>query len=247
MDTNIWILYNFHVTRILFCNHNSVLLFIFKTLLKTCEVFLAHRLQRNRWWTRLTCRLWFSVSCFIWGGTQKVEVIYKKLCIYSYTFKLQPPSKYPPLDAIYLSRCFVHCSKQCLTLSILVSFSTSAVFCFTSSMLVKRFPGDFFHPEKKQKKCHLQWDWVNRNCGAWSSCWFGLKTAEHSEQCGKCTCKLPIMKWTNTLIERVFRKNSLKPNAASHYNSSWCTDPGGCLEHSPSWEVCTTSGPPSNR
>ena len=34
--------------------------------------------------------------------------------------------------------------------------------------------------------------------------------------------------------ERVFRKNSLEPNAASHNNTSWHTDTDGLLEHSPS-------------
>ena len=34
------------------------------------------------------------------------------LCFYSYTFKLQSPSKYSPFDAIHWSRCFFHSSKQ---------------------------------------------------------------------------------------------------------------------------------------
>ena len=51
------------------------------------------------------------------------------------------------------------------------------------------------------------------------ACHFGLKTAEHS--IGKC-------------IERVFQKNSLKLNAASHNNTSWYTGTDGFLEHSPS-------------
>ena len=40
------------------------------------------------------------------GGTPKTEFIYKKLCIYSYMFKLQLPSKYSTFDAIHLSRIF---------------------------------------------------------------------------------------------------------------------------------------------
>ena len=35
-------------------------------------------------------------------------------------------------------------------------------------------------------------------------------------------------------VERVFKKNSLKPNTASHNSASWCTDTDGFLEHSPS-------------
>ena len=37
-------------------------------------------------------------------------------------------------------------------------------------------------------------------------------------------------------VERVFQKNLLKPNAASHNNASWYTDTDGFLEHSPSRE-----------
>ena len=48
------------------------------------------------------------------GGPKKTEFIYKKLCIYSYIFKLQSPSKYSPFDAIHLSKCFFHCSKRLL-------------------------------------------------------------------------------------------------------------------------------------
>ena len=49
------------------------------------------------------------------------EFIYKKLCIYSYMFKFQSPSKYSSFDAIYLSRYFSTapnsfwtCQFQCL-------------------------------------------------------------------------------------------------------------------------------------
>ena len=35
-------------------------------------------------------------------------------------------------------------------------------------------------------------------------------------------------------IERVFKTNSLKLNAASHNNASWYTDTDGFQEHSPS-------------
>ena len=70
---------------------------------------------------------------------QNLESICKKLCIYSYMFKLQSPSKYSPLDAMHLSRCFFHGSKQFLNLQILMPFSASVVFCFTSSTSMKRF------------------------------------------------------------------------------------------------------------
>ena len=40
------------------------------------------------------------------GDPCKPEFIYKNLCIPSYMFKLQSPSKYSPFDAIYLPRLF---------------------------------------------------------------------------------------------------------------------------------------------
>ena len=95
-------------------------------------------------------------SCLdIQGGPppKKLELIYKTLCIYSYMFKVQSPSKHSPFDATHLSRCFFHCSEQFLSLSILMSFSASAVFCFISSTSAKRFPlrTDFFHWGNKKE------------------------------------------------------------------------------------------------
>ena len=44
-------------------------------------------------------------------------------------------------------------------------------------------------------------------------------------------------------FERSFKKNSLKPNAASHNNASWYTDTDGFLEHSPSGGNLYYKGP----
>ena len=57
-----------------------------------------------------------------------LEFIYKNLCIYSYTFKLQSPAKCSPFDAMHLSRVFSHCSKQFLNSLIVMLFSASAAF-----------------------------------------------------------------------------------------------------------------------
>ena len=57
--------------------------------------------------------LWSCVhvhACLNMRGDPKMQFIYKKLCIYSYTFKLQSPSKYSSFDAIHLLRRFFHCS-----------------------------------------------------------------------------------------------------------------------------------------
>ena len=74
------------------------------------------------------------------------------MCIYSYMFELQSPSKCYPFDAIHLSRHFFHCSKQFLNSLILMPFSASAIFCFTSFTLAKHFPlGPFFIWGSKNK------------------------------------------------------------------------------------------------
>ena len=50
------------------------------------------------------------------------------------------------------------------------------------------------------------------------------------------------MKWANTL-KKSSKKNSWKPNAASHNSTSWYTDTDGFLEHSPSRESLYYRGP----
>ena len=128
------------------------------------------------------------------------EFIYKKLCIYSYMFKFQSPSKCSPFDAVNLSRCFPHGSKQFWT----IDFDN--ILCFTSSTSAK-----LFHLRTLfiwgNKKCHLRQDWVNREGRAWGSCCFWSKTADY--WVGRYTCKSPIMKWANTLKESS-KKNSLQ-------------------------------------
>ena len=56
------------------------------------------------------------------GDPKNPEFTYNKLCVYSHRFKLQSPSKYPPFDAIYLSRCFFHGSKTVFELVDLDAF-----------------------------------------------------------------------------------------------------------------------------
>ena len=47
----------------------------------------------------------------------------------------------------------------------------------------------------------------------------------------------------NRQMHWVFKKNSLKPNGASHNNASWYTATGGFLEHLPSGENLDYKGP----
>ena len=70
---------------------------------------------------------------------------------------------------------------------------------------------------------------------------FWSETAGCSVWCGQ-VCKSPVMKWANMLKESS-KKNSLKPNAASHNNASWSTDTDGLLEHSPTGGSLYYKGP----
>ena len=161
-----------------------------------------------------------------------MEIISEKLCIDSHMFKLQLPSKYSALDAIHRSRCFFHCSKQFLNSSILMPFSASVVFCFTSPTLTKRFSlRTFFHPGK-QKKCHSGRDHVTREGGAWGHAGFGQKLQNTQCGVGRCAHKSPIVKWVNALKES--SKKSLKRNVDSHPTTGWYTATDGFLELSPS-------------
>ena len=107
--------------------------------------------QRKNWSWVNQISIWKK---YMKGPNKKaqIEFIYKKLCTYPYTFTLQSPSKHSPFDAMHISRRFFHCSKQFLNLFILMPLSTSAVFCFTSSTLAKRFPLRIFHLGKHKKK-----------------------------------------------------------------------------------------------
>ena len=120
-------------------------------------------------------------------------------------------------------------------MSIWMPCSTSAIFCFTSSTSAKHFSLRTVFIWGDKKKSHLWWDQVNRKGWVWGSCHFGQKMLNIQHGVGRCACKSPIMKWANALKESSKKKkNSLKPNAASHNNTSWDTDTDGFLEHSPS-------------
>ena len=75
---------------------------------------------------------------------------------------------------------------------------------------------------------------------------FWSKTAEYSARCGQVPSYITHHEM-GKCVERVFKKISLKLNAASHNNASWYIDTDGFLEHLPSGEACTTRGPPSRR
>ena len=62
---------------------------------------------------------------------------------------------------------------------------------------------------------------------------FGQKLLNTQHCVGRCAGKSPIIE-IGKYVERVFKKNSLKPYVASHTTTSWYTDTDGFLEHSPS-------------
>ena len=146
--------------------------------------------------------------------------------------KLQSPSRYCPLDAIHLLRCFVHRSEQFWThwfgcLLLLLLFLVSPL-----PHQQKRFPLRTFFiwrkPPKKVTWCKIRWMgreghgvilfWV-KNCQTFSAMWEGVLVNHTS--------------WNEQICWKNLWKNSLKLNAAPHNNASWYTDTDGFLRHSP--------------
>ena len=104
------------------------------------------------------------------------------------------------------------------------------MFLFHLFHISKRYPlRTFLIGETKKVAC----DQVNRRVGHVSHPIFGQKLLNTQCSVGRCAHKSPIKKWANALKESS-KKNSLKPNAASHNNASWYADTDGFLEHSPS-------------
>ena len=144
-------------------------------------------------------------------------------------FKLQSPSKHSPL---------MKCIYRDLLSTVQNSFWTRQFWCLLVLLLFfvsplphrKMFPfKDFFSFPETNKKCCLGRDQVNR---------------EGEVPCLVRNCRTPIpMAWGGTLLNhpswneqahwKNLKKNSLKPNTASH-NTGWYTDTDGLLEHSPS-------------
>ena len=148
---------------------------------KRCWLSVAHP-QLGTWSTAQACVL---------TGNRNGDLLIQRLAHnslshnsqgYLYMLKVQLPLKYSSFDVIYLSRCFLHCSKQFLNSSISIFFSASAVFCFISSTLAKYFPLRTLFSYRGRKNNHQGQDWVNRVVVAQVSSCFWSKTAEHSAQ-----------------------------------------------------------------
>ena len=108
-------------------------------------------------------------------------------------------------------------------------FSASAVFCFISSTSAKGFPLRTFFIQRNKKSRSGQ-DQVNREGEAQGSCRFWSKTAERSAWAGAL---INHPTWNGQTHWKSLQKNSLKPNTASHNNTSGYPDVDGFLEHSP--------------
>ena len=102
------------------------------------------------------------------GKPKKLESFYKKLYIYCYMFKLQSPSKVTlHLMQYTYQGIFSHCSKQFLSLSILMPFSAFCSFCFTSSTSATCFPlRDIFIQENNKLLRVRSGEWGGWDSGA---------------------------------------------------------------------------------
>ena len=124
-------------------------------------------------------------------------------------------------------KIFFHCSKQCLNSSMLMPFSASAVFCFTSSTSAKLFPWrHFFIWVNKTQK--LFWARIGR-VGHEGHAVFCQKLLNTQSDVGRCTRKSPIMKWANVLTLQ--KKVHWSP---TQLLTTMPTDTDGFLEHPPS-------------
>ena len=129
------------------------------------------------------------------GDPKDPEFIYKKLCIYSYMFKLQSPSKYSPFDAIHSWEVFFTAQN---------SFWTSWFWCLLGLLLV--FISPLPHRQNislwrlfssRETKKLFRGRLGDRDGGTWGSCHFWSKTAEHSAWRGQVRCKSTITKRMN--------------------------------------------------
>ena len=171
----------------------------------------------------------------IWGWTsKKLELVYKILCITCLNFiHLQSTLhliQYTYWDLFSTAQFWAHWFWCLLVL---------LQFFFSPPHWQNISPGGHFSP--RETKSHLGRDWVNREGGARGSSCFWSETTEHCSV-GRGARESPIMKWANALTES--SKNiPLKPSAASHTTTNWCTDTDGFLEHSPSSGSLYYKGP----
>ena len=147
-------------------------------------------------------------------------------------FKFQSASKYSPFDAIRVSRLFSTAQKF-LNSSMLMLFSASAVFCFTSSTSAKLFPLGTFFIQGTKKVTRVGIRWIGR-MGHGGHAVFDQKLLNDRCGVGRCARKSPIVKWANTLKGSSKKSHSSQKQPLTTMPAG--TDTDGFLEHPPSWE-----------
>ena len=105
-------------------------------------------------------------------------------------------------------------------------------FCFTSPTSAKCFLLGLLSSKETNEMRHSSWiGWIGR-VGHGSHAGFGQNCWTLSVVWAGALLNHPP--WNGQMHWKSLQKHSLKPNAASHNNTSWHTDTDGLLEHSPS-------------
>ena len=144
-------------------------------------------------------------STNIWWGNPQNGIYLWKTVYFSCMFKLQSPSKYSPLSAIYLLKHFFHCSEQFLNYSILMSFSASAVFVSPLPHWQNLPFQGFIQLGEQKTVAGGEIRWVG-GVGHQHHAVFGQKLLNAQHGVGRWACKSPIVKWTNMLKESSKKK-----------------------------------------
>ena len=137
---------------------------------------------------------------------------------------------------------FFHSSKQFLNSPIFMPFRASATFFVSPPPHWQNVSlwGNFFIWRNKKNVSGGEIGWIGR-VGHRGHAILGQKLLKIQHGVGRCMHKSHIIKWQTH--RRIFRKNSLKPNTASHNSASWYTDRDGLLEHSPNGGNMYCKGP----
>ena len=155
-----------------------------------------------------------------------------KKALSTHILNLPPVSQ--DFNSLLLLIDLIYDDDKMLSSLILMPFSASAIFCLASSTLGKCFPlRTFFIRGDKNKVTQGEMGWIGR-VGYGGRAVFGQKLLNTQHREGGCAHEM------GKHVERVFKINLLKLNAACH-STSWYTDTEGFLGHSP------TKGPPSRR
>ena len=166
---------------------------------------------------------WLNSNMYVGGIPKKPEMIYKKLCIYSYRFKLQSPSKYSLFDDIQLLRCSSRCSKQFLNSSILVPYLVLLPF-FVWPLLPHQQNVSFWwllsSGEIKKIVARGKTEWIRRvRLRGHAVC--GQKLLNIQRCGGRCACKSAVMKWANELKESSKKFTESESSLSHHQLIHW--------------------------